>query len=120
MEKKSKIVLSALIILAIYTAYICYYAYVVLPGQGATDAEKAGSAIASAIMTPHIVLVGLSLVFTALAFFMNAKWSCITALVLVCVATVMMPLYVMFTIAPIILLGIGIAKTGNVKKENNL
>lgn len=115
MKNKSKVVLSALIIMTLYAAYICYYAYVLVPSTGTTDAEKAGSAIASALLTPHILFVGLSLIFTYLAFFMNAKWACITALVLVCVATVLMPLYIVFTLVPIVLLSVGIAKIAKIK-----
>lgn len=120
MKNKSKVVLSALIILVAYTAYVCYYAYVIVPGMGTTDAEKAGSAIASAIMTPHIIFVVLSLIFTFVAFFKNAKWACITALVLVCVATVLMPLYIMFTVAPIVLLSVGIAMIAKIKNAENV
>lgn len=37
-----------------------------------------------------------------------------------CVATVMMPIYIVFTLVPIVLLGIGIAKIAKIKNNEIL
>ena len=66
--------------------------------------EAIGGAIATALVTPHMVLVGLGAIFSWLGFFLKKPWGALVGAILYCVGALVFIVYAMFCI-PLIILG---------------
>lgn len=113
-KKRSKVLLICAIIATIYTIYLISH----FSGSMATDdsTEAIGGAIATALVTPHIVMVGLGAVFSWLGFFLKKSWAALVGAILYCVAALVFILYAAFCI-PIIILGfVGFSKQKQLEK----
>jgi heme/copper-type cytochrome/quinol oxidase subunit 2 len=88
-----------------------------LGAVGSTDgAEQVGSAIATMIILPHLVLLVLAVIFNWVGFFLNAKWAAITTGVLYSVSGVVFLMYIVFEIPMIVLSFVSIGKIAKINK----
>ena len=70
-KKRSKAFFTGLILATIYLIYIISYFYGIL-GDGDT-AEQIGSGLAAALVTPHIVVLAIAVMFGWLAFGLSSS-----------------------------------------------
>lgn len=80
------------------------------------SAEALGGALATALVIPHIFMLGLGVIFGWVGFFAKKSWAALVAAILYCVGGLLFMLYIMFVIPSIILGFIGYSKQ---KKLNN-
>lgn len=114
MKKRSIALMIATVLATVYAIYLIAYFYGVNKNADGA-AEALGGAIATAMVTPHMVMFAIGAVFGWLSVFMKANWSALVAAILYTVGTVLFFAYFMFG-APILILGfIGYA---NQKKLN--
>lgn len=99
--KKNRLLLVALVIGVLYMLYSLYYWYGATTGT--SGSEAAGAAIASAIVTPHLVCTLVAVVFNALGLFMNKAAFALVAGILYAVAMVLFVMYFMFVIIEMVL-----------------
>ncbi len=107
--KRSKALLVSAILGLLYSIYIITY----FTGQLSASkdaAELAGSAIATALVTPHMVLVILAAIFNWVAYFTNVRGLALTGAILYAVGGVLFILYFIFVIPSMVLSFVGFAK----------
>lgn len=109
-QKRSKVLFVANVIATLYGVYLMSY-------FGEATTTDIGGAIATALVTPHMLMVVLGAVFGWIGFFARKAWGAMVGAILYCVAAVMFLMYAMFTIPMIVLGFIGYAKQ---KKLNNI
>lgn len=102
-KNHSKMVLVSTILVSLYAIYLMSYFYGGVANSNGD--EQVAGAIATALVTPHMILIVLGAVFSIVALFANKNWAAITSCVLVFVSTLLMPVYFMFTI-PLGIVGI--------------
>ncbi|GAA0674006.1 MULTISPECIES: hypothetical protein [Clostridium] len=113
-SKHSKALLISAILGALYSIYlICYFTGAI---GGSEGAEQVGAAMATALVTPHMVLVVLATIFNWVGYFTNKRGFALTGGILYSVSGVMFLIYIMFVIPSIVLSFVGYA---NLKKINN-
>lgn len=108
MEKRSKILLTATAIATIYAVYLLSYFF----GETAASegAEAIGSAIATALVMPHMIMFLIGAVFGWIGVLARKSWAALVAAILYSVGTLFFLMYAMFGI-PILILGfIGYSK----------
>ncbi len=113
-KKHSKALLISGIIGLLYSIYIISY----FSGNMANtkdSAELVGGAIATALVTPHMILVVLATIFNWVGYFTNKKGFALTGAILYTVGGVMFLLYFIFVIPSLVLSFVG---TSNLKKIN--
>jgi len=118
MKKRS---LLLLITTAIATAYTVYL-FVHFGGavSGSEGAEQVGAAIASALVMPHGIMMGLGAVFGWIGYGLKAPWGALVAAILYAVGMVLFIAYFMFAL-PIMVLGfISYANQKKLNKANTL
>lgn len=112
MKDKSKLLLVALVLSALYMVYSVWYWF----GGGAASqtggdaSAQLGGVLAAALVTPHLLLAFLGLVFNALGFAMDKRAFALTAGILYAVAIVLFPMYFFFVIIQMILCFVSFAK----------
>ncbi|NFE65200.1 hypothetical protein [Clostridium sporogenes] len=114
-KKRSKAFFTSIILATIYLIYIISYFYGIL-GDGDT-AEQIGSGLATALVTPHIVVLAISVMFGWLAFGLSSSGFALTASILYTVAGVMFIAYIFFVIPSIILGFVGYANQKNINNK---
>ncbi len=102
-SKRSKVLFVATILAVLYSIYLITYFGGAVGGSN-DSAEMVGSAIATALVTPHMFMVSLGAVFGIIGFFARKAWAALVAAILYSVGTVLFIAYAMFTI-PILILG---------------
>lgn len=115
MRKRSIILAISAILAAAYSIYlICYF----LGGTASADpAEAAGSAVATALVTPHTVMFVIGAIFGWLGLLLRKSWAALTGAILYSVGTLLFLLYAMFGV-PILILGfIGYANQKKINKK---
>lgn len=102
-SKRSKIVL---VYTVLSTIFMFVLASVVLGAfnNDMSNAEEIGTQLGGLIMGPHLVFVVLAVIFAWLCVGLKANWAILTSSILMCVAAVLMPTNLMFTI-PLAVLG---------------
>lgn len=107
-KNRSKVLFICAILATAYVIYlICYFGGSMTSSD---SAEAIGGAIATALVTPHMVVIGTGAVFSWLGFFLRKSWGALVGAILYCVGALLFMLYAMFCI-PLIILGfIGYAK----------
>lgn len=109
--KRNKLLLIAFIIGLAYLVYlIAYFSGAV---GSSTGTEQAGAAIATAMVTPHMICVLLAVIFNGLGYFKNAKGFALTGAILYAVAMVIFLPYFIFVVLEMILSFIGYAQIKN-------
>ena len=93
-----------------YAAYlISYFAKI--------SSENFGSAIATAIVTPHMVCIAVAAVMTIIGFFGKKRWGFLVAGILLVVAAVVFLTYAMMVAVQAILAFIAYARMGVIVKK---
>ncbi len=116
--KHSKALLVSGILGALYAIYlISYFSGVITKGSGA--AEQVGGAIATALVTPHMILVVLAVIFNWIAYFINKRGFALTGGILYSVGGVLFLLYLPFVIPSLVLSFVGYAKLKKINEINS-
>ena len=114
---RSKVMFSSAVIGSLYMFYIMSYFF---NGVGSTEGvEQVGTAIATALVLPHMMLLVLAVIFNWVGFFQNKKWAAITCGILYSVSGVVFLLYIVFEIPMIILSFVGIGKINKIEIKKN-
>lgn len=99
--KKNKLLLASWILGALYFVFlVTYFMGATSNGDGM---EQAGAVIATAIVMPHMVAVGLATLFNILGWAQNRRSFALTGGILYSVSIVLFPIYFMFVIIQVIL-----------------
>lgn len=101
-EKRSKILLVTAILATIYVIYLIIHFGGSL--SSADSSEAIGGAIATALVTPHMIAIGIGAIFSWLGFFLQKSWGALVGAILYCVGALLFLIYAMFCI-PLIILG---------------
>lgn len=113
---RSKVMFVSALLGTLYAFYLISYFF------GAVDstdgAEQLGSAIAAAVVLPHLTLLVLAVIFNWVGFFMNKGWAAITCGILYSVSGVVFLLYIFFEIPMIVLSFVGIGKIKKINTNN--
>ena len=98
-NEESKLLLAAGVLGTIYLIYlISYFTGAVGSSEGA---EALGAGIAAALVTPHMVCVGIAVIFNWLGWALKARWAALVAGIMYAVSIVFMFLYAVFVVATI-------------------
>ena len=116
LKGKSKLLLVSFIIGLAYLVYLIVY-FGSLNGE--TSSEQIGQALATAMVMPHIILVGLAVIFNGLGCFLNKRGFALTGAILYAVAMIVFIPYFMFVIIEMILSFVGFAKMKKPNKETD-
>lgn len=111
-KKLNKLLLISLIIGIAYLIYSATY-WGGLLSSTTDSAEQAGEAFAIVLVTPHLVMTVLAVIFNALGLFMSKRSFALVGAILYTVALVLFPAYFMFVIVEMILSYIAFAKMKN-------
>ncbi len=114
-QKHSKALLISAIIGALYSIYLISYFGGGI-AQSSSAAEQLGASLATAIVTPHMILVILATIFNWVAYFTNKRGFALTAGILYSVSGAIFLLYILFVVPSIVLSFVGYS---NLKKIND-
>ena len=113
-NNRSKALFVCALISAIYVIYLISYFGTAMGNLDSS--EEIGGAIATALVTPHIIVMGLGSLFSWIGFFFKKAWAALVGAILYCLGTLLFIMYFIFCI-PIIIFGfIGYAKQKNLTK----
>ncbi len=113
---RSKVLLVSNIAASLYVIYLVTYFGGSL--SSASGSEAVGSAIATALVMPHVIMFAIGALFGWIGFFIKASWSALVAAILYAVGTVLFVAYFMFG-APILILGfVGYSKQKKLIKQS--
>ena len=116
LKGKSKLLLVSFIIGLAYLVYLIVY-FGSLNGE--TSSEQIGQALATAMVMPHMILIGLAVIFNGLGCFLNKRGFALTGAILYAVAMIVFIPYFMFVIIEMILSFVGFAKMKKPNKETD-
>ncbi len=102
--KRSKLLLISGIIGTAYLIYLFSYF------TGINADGEVGSAVATMLVAPHMVLVLLAVIFNWLGFILKVRWGALVAGILYSVSIFLMPAYFMFVLIELILCFIAFAR----------
>lgn len=106
--KRSKLLLISGIIGTVYLVYlISYFSDAVSASEGM---EALGTGIAAALVTPHMVCVGIAAIFNWLGWAMKARWAALVAGIMYAVSIVCMFMYAAFVAVEMIFCFVAFAK----------
>lgn len=115
-KNRSKVLFGCALLATIYVIYLISYF-----GSAMGDmksGEEIGGAIATALVTPHMIVVGIGAIFSWLGFFLRKSWAALVGAILYCVGALLFMLYAMFCI-PLVILGfVGYSKQKKIMKNN--
>ncbi len=113
---RSKILFVANVLATLYVVYLMvYFGGSMAEAEGA---EAIGGAIATAMVTPHMIMFLIGAIFGWLGFFLKKSWGALVGAILYSVGTLLFLMYIMFG-APILILGfIGYAKQKKLNSQN--
>lgn len=105
------------------TGFLCMlltvvYAIYLVSYFAGISTKDAGSAIATALVTPHMVCVAIAAVMSIIGFFGKARWAFLTCGILLVVAAVVFLPYAMMVVIQAVLAFIAYARMG-IKVEIN-
>lgn len=101
--QRSKCLFFAALIAAIYAVYIVsYFAY--------ASSEDTAGFIATALVTPHMVLVVVGAIFLIIGSFAKKSWAALTGSIAMSVGAVLFLMYAAFCVPSIVLGFVGYAK----------
>ncbi|MBQ1505313.1 MAG: hypothetical protein IIZ48_00925 [Erysipelotrichales bacterium] len=99
--KRNKLLLIAGILSLAYVIYLISYFSKGVTESGGTEAIGAG--LATMMVTPHMIVVALAMLFNWIGFFLKARWAALTSGILYAVGMALMIVYAMFVIIQMIL-----------------
>ena len=115
-KNRSKVLFACAILATAYSLYLIIYFYSTMTSSD--SAEALGGAIATALVTPHIVLMSLGTIFSWIGFFLRKSWGALVGAILYCVAALVFMMYAMFCIPMIVLGFVGFANQRKILKDN--
>lgn len=113
-KKKSKLSLISWILSLLYLIYLIFYFGESMGNT--TGPEQAGVAIATALVFPHMLAVGIGLIFNMIGYFLNNRAFILVGAILYSVSILLFMMYFMFVVVQMILSYVAFAKM----KKNNL
>jgi len=116
--KKSKLLIVSSVLGILYSMYIFAHFTGALSTAG-SDSELIGGAIATALVTPHMVIVVLATIFNVLSAFQSKRGFALTSAILYVVGAVAFIPYAGFVIPMAILTFIGYAKLKKMVVHSN-
>lgn len=106
--KRSKLLLVAGILGTAYLIYlVSYFSSGVVSSEGA---EAIGAGIAAALVAPHMLCVGIAVIFNWLGWALKARWAALVAGIMYAVSIICMFLYAMFVVLEMIFCFVAFAK----------
>ena len=118
-KKRSKLLLISAILGALYSVYLMsHFGGEMLGSNGGM--ELASATLATALVTPHMILVVLATIFNWVAYFSNKRGFALTGAILYSVGGVIFMLYIIFVIPSIVLSFIGYSNLKKIIENNNL
>lgn len=115
---RSKTLIISSILGVAYSLYLLFYFFGTMSGD-INDAEAVGGAIATLLVTPHIVMVILSTIFNILSVALKKAGFALVAGILFSVSGILLPLYLLFVIPMIVLSFVGYAKMKKFNSTNS-
>lgn len=107
-KERSKVLFVSSFVTTAYVVYLMvHFGSSIFVSDGA---EALGGALATAMVTPHMLFVGLGVVFSWIGFFFRKSWAALVAAILYCVGAMLFLLYALFVVPSIILGFIGFSK----------
>lgn len=113
---RSKALFVASLLTTIYVIYLMVYFSSSIFVED--SAEALGGALATALVTPHMFILGLGVIFGWVGFFARKSWAALVAAILYCVGALLFVVYIMFVIPSIILGFIGYSKQKKLNSSN--
>lgn len=117
MKKKSFCLALAGIIGIAYAIYLFSHFGSAIFNPSDDAATAIGEALATALVTPHMLIVILAVIFNIIAFLANQTWAAILSGILYIVAGVIFIMYIVFVLPSAILSFIGAGKLNKLKKR---
>ena len=115
-KNRSKVLFVGTLLATLYTIYLIIYFNGAI-GSGDTS-EAIGGAIATALVTPHMLMTGLGAVFGWIGFATRKTWGALVGAILYCVAAILFIMYAFFAIPSIVLGFIGYSNQKKINKNN--
>ncbi|EDS78219.1 hypothetical protein [Clostridium massiliodielmoense] len=115
--KHSKCLLIAAILGSLYSLYLITYFAGGLVSKSGT--ELLGASIATALVTPHMILVVLATIFNWVGYFSNKRGFALTGGILYSVGGVIFIMYIVFVIPSIVLSFVGYSKLKGIINAND-
>jgi len=109
--KRSKSLLIAAILGTAYLVYLVSYFGKGLTSSPTDSAQFIGAGLAAALVMPHMVCVGVAVIFNWIGWAMKARWAALVAGILYAVSMVLMFLYALFVVVQMILCFVSFART---------
>lgn len=115
-KNRSKVLFVTALMATLYVIYLVSY---FTNGMGdLNSSEEVGGALATALVTPHIIIMGLGAIFSWIGFFLKKSWGALVGAILYSVGALAFMLYIIFCI-PLIILGfVGYAKQKKISNTN--
>ena len=101
-NKRSKLLFVTSLLASLYVLYLISYFGGAMGDLNSAD--EIGGAIATALVTPHMVVLGVGAIFSWIGFFSRKSWAVLTSAILYCVGALLFLLYIIFCL-PLIILG---------------
>ena len=109
--KRSKLLLAAGIIGTLYLIYlISHFSNAMVSSD---EAEAIGAGLATALVMPHMVCVGIAVIFNWLGWVMKARWAALVAGIMYAVSIVCMFMYALFVVLEMIFCFVAYGKMKN-------
>lgn len=116
-KNRSKVLFACALVATIYVIYLISYFGSAMGDMN--SAEEIGGAIATALVTPHMIIIGIGAIFSWIGFFLKKAWGALVGAILYCVGALLFMLYLIFVI-PLIILGfVGYVNQKKLIKNNN-
>jgi hypothetical protein len=115
LNQRSKILFMSACIGLFYIVYLIIHFYTGVTTT--TVAKQIGASIATALVTPHIIIISLAVIFNWLGVFMKKNWAALVSAILYCVGGLVFILYILFVIPMIVLSFVGYAKQKKLNKD---
>ena len=109
-KKKGRILLLIAFLIGLAYAIYSFSYWGGAIGTAGSSSEQLGAGIATALVTPHVVLASLAVVFNALALLLYNRGFALVAAILYTVALAVFPMYFMFVVLEMILCYVAFAR----------
>ena len=101
-KNRSKVLFVSSILVSCYVIYLIIYFGGTISSKDSSEAL--GGALATALVSPHMFMLGLGAIFSWLGFFLKKSWAALVAEILYCVGAFLFLVYAIF-VTPMIVLG---------------
>lgn len=114
--KRSKLLLVSGIIGTLYVIYLFSY-FIGINSNASGASEEVGYALATVLVTPHMVIAGIAVIFNWLGFALKARWAALVSAILYAVAILVFIMYFWGVLVEMILCFVAF---GKMKKTNEI